>query len=252
MSTLLRIHRIACHFGGLRVIDDLSAELDEGRITALIGPNGAGKTTLFNLINGLLPLDAGRIELAGTRINGLSVRQITQRGVGRLFQDPRLFEGLSVFENLLVATSRHPGETPWGALLTPWRSRAAERLARESAAYWLDRVGLGHLRSRPAGELSFGQQKLVAIARLMVGESRLLLLDEPTAGVAPAAIDTMLTMLRDLVDEGRTLVVVEHNMAAVLELADWVHFLDQGRLLGSGTPADLLRDPGIRRTYLGT
>lgn len=251
MAAILQVRELSRRFGGHAVIDDLTMDFAGGKITGLIGPNGAGKTTLFNLVSGFLAPDRGEIWLAGERVDGLSPTARAQRGLGRLFQDVRIFERLTVLENLLVARRHHPGETPWGVLFTAGRNRAVEEAARRDAARWLEQVGLAEFSARPAGALSYGQQKLLAIARLMVGEGRLLLLDEPTAGVSPAMVRQVLALLRELAKRGVTLVVVEHNMTAMLEVADWVYFLDHGRATSFGLPQEVLGDPEVRRTYLG-
>jgi ABC-type branched-subunit amino acid transport system ATPase component len=237
-------------FVGVRAVAGLNASFEAGRITALVGPNGAGKTTLFHLISGALAPNEGEILLGGRRLDGLPPWLVAQMGVGRLFQDVRVFPRLSVLENLLVAYPRQVGERIWPLFARRGRVAQAEAEYTEEAQHWLSLVGLEGYESEPAEALSYGQQKLVAIARLLAARAEVLLLDEPTAGVNPHLIDRLLKVIHDLVATGRTVVLIEHNMEVVLKAADSVLFMSEGAVVACGTPHELLGDRGIRSTYL--
>jgi len=238
-------------FGGLRAVDGISLAFSRGKVTSLVGPNGAGKTTLFNLINGFLHPDEGEIWYGGIRIDGLPTWRVSSLGVGRLFQDVRVFRKLTALENVLVAAQSQLGENPLALLFSPRAVRRKEQENLDSAKHWLEWVDLSDKANTLAEDLSYGQQKLLAIARLLVGGYAALLLDEPTAGVNPGTARRILRAVRRLAEEGRTVVVIEHNMTVVLDISDWVFFIDEGRVSAFGRPRDVLGDPEVRAAYLG-
>jgi neutral amino acid transport system ATP-binding protein len=238
-------------FGGVLAVDDVSATFEAGKVTALVGPNGAGKTTLFHLIAGALTPSSGEVLYRCRNLCGLSPWHIARLGVGRLFQDVRVFKRLSVLENVLVACREQRGEYPLGALVAWRRSRRDEERHTEMALRWLRLVDLVDSRQVPAGALSYGQQKLLAIVRLVAMEANVLLLDEPAAGLHPMLIERLLGVVRGLAREGRTVVVIEHNMTVVLQVADWVYFMEEGQIVAFGSPQEVLDDPDVRATYLG-
>ena len=238
-------------FGGVRAIDDLSVTFEAGRITALIGPNGAGKTTLFHLITGALRPDAGEILYRERRIDHLPPWRIAQLGIGRLFQDVRVFNKLTVLENVLVAFRGQSGENPLNSLLRRSAINRQERANVEEARRRLDFVGLGGLSAARGEDLSHGQQKLLALARLLAADADVFLLDEPTSGVNPEMVDTLLDLIRRLAGEGKTVVVIEHNMDVVMEIANWVYFMDEGEIVAFGLPDEILGDREVRAAYLG-
>jgi len=250
---LIRCSRISKSFGGLKAVNLTwpAVEFEPGKVTAVIGPNGAGKTTLFHLMGGTLRPDSGTITYRGKRLDGLKPWDISRMGVGRLFQDVRVFERMTALENLLAAFPAQPGENPFYAVFRASHVRTIDNLNRDTAAGLLERVGLRGFENALAGELSYGQQKLLAIARLMAADADALLLDEPTAGVNPAMIGVLQSIIRDLGSAGRTVVVIEHNMDVVLAVADWVLFMDEGDIVLMSTPEDVLSDPGVRAAYLG-
>ena len=250
MDELKLIGLVKC-FGGLRAVDSVSLGVAAGKITALVGPNGAGKTTLFNLISGLLKPDQGEMYFQDKRIDGLPRWEIARLGVGRLFQDVRVFRNMSVLENVISGTLFHPGEIPPYVLFSPRKVTRVEKKAERDSLDWIEFVGLAGRERSPAGALSFGQQKLVATARLLAGGHRLLLLDEPTAGVSPAMTESFLALIKRIAKMGRTVLLIEHNMTVVLSMADWVYFLDDGKVVSFGLPRDVLGDPEVRRTYVG-
>lgn len=248
---LLQLKCITKSFDGLTVIDDLSASFERGKVTGLVGPNGAGKTTLFNVIAGVLTPDRGEIVLSGTSLNALNAWQRAQFGIGRLWQDVRVFEKLTVLENVLVARKGHPGEGIRNNFL---RNRTVSRFERENLEYarrWLDSVGLSREEGALAGSLSFGQQKLLAIARLLANDATLLLLDEPTSGIHPDLIGSILTVIRKIAQDGKTIIVIEHNFGLVRGIADWLHVMHKGRIEVSGRAEEVAQDPLLREVYLG-
>ena len=251
MKYILELNQVSKQFGGVKAVRDLTVEFKQGKITALIGPNGAGKTTAFNLIGGLLRPDAGSVTFNGTRLLGKKPWHIASLGIGRLFQDVRLFRKMTVLENVMTAFQHQEGESLWRVMLAPWTEFKPEAGRKEQAMSLLEKVGLAEKAESLAENLSYGQQKLAAITRLLAADAKLLLLDEPTAGVNPVMVRQLLTTIRQLAAEGRTIIFVEHNMEVVRELADWVIFMSAGRMRAVGKPHDVLADPDVRAAYIG-
>lgn len=247
----LECRGLSKNFGGVSAVKDVSAPFESGKVTALIGPNGAGKTTLFHLITGALRSDAGDVLHRGQSIRGLAPWKVARRGVGRLFQDVRVFSRLTTLENVQVAFRGQSGEEPLLALVAQIRIRRLEAANTAEALRWLELVNLSDQRDLLAETLSYGQQKLLAIARLLALGADILLLDEPTAGVHPVLVERLLDVIRHLAKEGRTAVVIEHNMNAVREVADWTYFMEGGHIASFGTPQEVLDDPKVRSAYLG-
>ncbi|WCB91499.1 Lipopolysaccharide export system ATP-binding protein LptB [Baekduia alba] len=217
----------------------------------LVGPNGAGKTTAFNLITGFLASDQGRVVLRGQDITGWAAHRIVQAGMSRTFQNLRLFDGLGVLGNVLSAVPRESGENPLVALAAPWIPRRQERRNTEQALHWLDYVGLAHRRGDLAGDLSYGQRKRVCLARLLATDAEVLLLDEPSSGVDPGALPGLIELVASLPALGKTVVVVEHNLEVVEALCQRLLFLDRGRLLADGEPAELFARTDLSDLYFG-
>lgn len=247
----LELTNITKRFGGLTALSDVSIVFEKGRISALIGPNGAGKTTLFDIISGFVLPDAGKVAYRNRTITGLPPHKVAQIGIGRLFQDVRIFDGMSVVENVCVAGKAQLGEGPLSALVRPMEVSRSQKKKRESAMKLLRSVSLEAKADQMADQLSFGQQKLLAICRLLANHSELLLLDEPTAGVSPAMVDELLVAIRRLTEDGKTVIIIEHNLNIVLRLCDWVYLLDDGEVTAFGTAKDVLRDNALQIAYFG-
>ena len=248
---LLELQNVTKRFGGVRAVDDLSIGFEEGQITALIGPNGAGKTTAFNLVGGLLQPDSGNVMFQNKRLHYMKSWQIASLGIGRLFQDVRLFKKMTVLENVMTAFQFQKGESLWRTMLIPLTEFKPETARKDEAMRLLESVGLADKAESLAENLSFGQQKLAAIARLLAADAKLLLLDEPTAGVNPVMIRQLLETIKRLAAEGRTVVFIEHNMEVVRDLAEKVIFMAAGKMTSFGSPQEVLCDPSVRAAYVG-
>jgi branched-chain amino acid transport system ATP-binding protein len=248
---MLKAQSITKAFQGNRAVDDVSFTIEEGTITGLIGPNGAGKTTLFNCLAGLFPPTSGTLTLDGERIDGLSPDRVFAKGLARTFQIPRPFPEMTVLENVMVAPLHQRGERFWANWLTPGRVAREERLLAAEARHWIDFVNLSHLAHQPARVLSGGQRKLLELARVLVAKPRLILLDEPGAGVNPALLDVIIDKIMRLNHQGVTFLIIEHNMDLVMNLCRPIMLMAQGRLLMTGTAQELRDDPRVVEAYLG-
>jgi len=249
--TQLEVRGLNHAFGGLRAVSDVSFEVPERSITALIGPNGAGKTTLFNLISGMLRPDRGSIRLDGRELTGLAAHRIAGLGVARTFQTVRLFPRLSALENVMVGRhTRSRAGFLAGMLNLPWTWRE-EHAIRARARELLQELGLAECAGEAAGSLSFRQQRLVEIARALASEPRLLLLDEPAAGLNLQETEELSSLICRIRDRGITVLLVEHDMSLVMDISDLVIVLNYGRKLAEGAPGEIQRDPEVIKIYLG-
>jgi branched-chain amino acid transport system permease protein len=251
-DAVLSVAGLSKQFGGITAAHELSIELRRGTITALVGPNGAGKTTVFNLLTGAIRPDAGTITLKGLDITGLRPAAVAQRGMTRSFQDVRTFPRLSALDNVMLAVPDQPGEHLSQVFLLPRRTALGERRVREIAMQWLSFVGLESLAAQPAGSLSFGQQKLLALGRVLATDADVVLLDEPTSGVDQQWVDVMLGLIEELRAHRRTICIVEHNLNVVGRLADHTYFMELGRITAEGTFAELTSDRRLAEAYFGT
>jgi branched-chain amino acid transport system ATP-binding protein len=248
---MLSAQSLTKSFGGNRAVDGVSFTLENGTITGLIGPNGAGKTTLFNCVAGLHAPSSGALRLEGERIDGLSPDRIFARGLARTFQIPRPFPDMTVLENVMLAPLDQQGERFWANWLMPGRVAAQERAVIAQARHWIDFVGLSQLADQPARILSGGQRKLLELARVLVAKPRLILLDEPGAGVNPALLETIVERIVALNRQGVTFLIIEHNMDLVMSLCRPILVMAQGKLLTTGTAEEVSRDPRVIDAYLG-
>ena len=255
MTPALEVERLDKRFGGLHVTHDVSFTVPPGSVTALVGPNGAGKTTLFNLVTNLVRPDAGAVRLFGQALSGVSGAGIAALGLVRTFQSARVFPGMTALEN--VMTGAHRGATAGGAGVLAhavWlpAARRAERALQDRAAALMELIGLGRYRDHHAADLPIGAQKLLEVARALMARPRLLLLDEPAAGLNDAETEELAALLRAIQASGVAVLVVEHNMGLVMGVADHVVVLDAGRVIAAGPPAIVRTDPAVVTAYLGT
>ena len=246
---VLAVEELHVAFGGVHALAGATFRMRAGTITGLIGPNGAGKTTLFDVVSGFTRPDRGRVLFEGRRVDGLPPHTIARSGIGRTFQLIRLMPRMDALENLLIAKGAPAGETLAGALTGGWQGdeRAAETRCRDL----LGEVDLGERTGVAAGSLSYGQQKLVELARVLSMESRLILLDEPMAGVNPAMRQRLLATIHRLHREGRAFLIVEHDLEMIMAHCDEVIVLDQGRTLAQGPPREVAANPEVIRAYMG-
>jgi branched-chain amino acid transport system ATP-binding protein len=248
---MLAVSGLVKRFGGNVAVAGVDLAVPRGRIAGLIGPNGAGKTTLFNCIAGHYPLDAGAVTLDGQTIGGRSPERIFAAGLGRTFQIPRPFPAMTVLENVMVARAAQRGESVLGVWLSGRRVRAEEKANEESARHWIQFVGLSHLADSPARILSGGQRKLLELARVMQGAPKLVLLDEPAAGVNPTLLDEIMAKIEALNAQGLTFLIVEHNIDLIRRLCAHVTVMAEGRVIASGAPDDVTRNETVIEAYLG-
>ena len=248
---MLEVRALVKEVGGLRAVDGVSFTLAAHTITGLIGPNGAGKTTLFNTIAGAHRPTSGSISFAGQAIGGLPPHRIFGAGLVRTFQIPRPFASMTVLENTMLAPSAQAGEHFWNNWFARPQVRAQEKRIRERARRVLDFVGLERLSGEFAKNLSGGQQKLLELARVLMAEPKLILLDEPGAAVNPTLLATIMDKLQELHARGITFLIIEHNMDLITQLCNPVLVLAQGRLLMQGTPQAVRSDPRVLEAYLG-
>ncbi|MEM7442635.1 MAG: ABC transporter ATP-binding protein [Pseudomonadota bacterium] len=248
---MLSVRDLHKQFGELRAVNGVSFELREGSITGLIGPNGAGKTTLFNTLCGTLQADSGEVVLGDERLDRLPPHRILHAGLGRTFQIPRPFPEMTVLENVMIAPLDQPGETFWNAWFRRRAVAAAERRIRDRAMEVLDFTTLASLAGEPARSLSGGQKKLLELARVLIAEPKIILLDEPAAGVNPALMDILLDKIVSLNRQGITFLLIEHNMDLVMSVCDPVMVMAQGSMLCIGDAETVRNDPRVLSVYLG-
>ena len=249
---MLRTSKITKDFGGLRAVDQFSFEVPEGMICGLIGPNGSGKTTAFNLITGFLPPTEGQVFFKDQEITGLRPDLIVQRGIARTFQLVRVFQHMTVMENLLMAPKHQAGENLFRGLLRVPAVRRQEEEAIERALDLLTVVGMDDLADEYCGNLSYAEQKMVEITRALMTDPDLILLDEPASGINPGLVNQILDYIRKLrAEQGKTFLVVEHDMRVIMNLCDRIAVLNYGRKIAEGTPGEISSDPEVINAYLG-
>ncbi len=251
VDPILHAVGIQRHFGGIRAVDVEQLDVQRGSITALIGPNGAGKTTLFNVLTGFDPPDAGKWQFDGKDMSHVSAHNMATQGMVRTFQLTKSLTKLSVIENMKLGATDQIGERWWNAIL-PIRWKIQESLIEHRADALLTRFNMDHMRNEYAGTLSGGQRKLLEMARALMTNPRLVMLDEPMAGVNPALKQSLNDHIRGLRDEGMTILFVEHDMDMVHDLSDWVVVMSEGRIIAEGTPEQISENSSVIEAYLGT
>jgi ABC-type branched-subunit amino acid transport system ATPase component len=248
---VLAVERLRKTFGGIQAVDDCSFDVWPGVITGLIGPNGAGKTTIFNLVSGFLRADGGSVRLRGRELLGRAPHEIERRGVARTFQQLRLWNKMTVLDHVRLGCQSTAGENVVTLFLHPHRVRVDERRARARALEVLDFFGLADRADELAEDLAYPEQKLLSMARILATDADVLLLDEPTSGLDTEWLQRIVPIVRGLVTRGKTVLLIEHNIALVSELSDQVVFLHQGRVLARGRPEQITKDPALTEIYFG-
>ena len=248
---LLSIANLSRRFGGVVAVDDVSFDVREGEIVGLIGPNGAGKTTVINLLSGLLRPTTGSIAFGEIRLDQLPPHRIARAGVARTYQNIRLFRGLSALDNVIVGTHARTSASFAARLAFAPAVRREEAAARDTAQALLQRVNLGGRAGIRATSLPYGEQRRLEIARALAAQPRLLLLDEPAAGMNPAEMDQLIALIRSLRDDGQTILLIEHNMQVVMGVCDRIVVLNFGRKIAEGTPGEIGQNKEVIAAYLG-
>jgi ABC-type branched-subunit amino acid transport system ATPase component len=240
---LLETHNLKKHFGGVHAVDGVSLKFEEGKITGLIGPNGSGKTTVMNLLSGFIPFDSGTVSVLGESLAKVAPWDMPELGITRTFQNVRVFEQMTVLDNLLVVmTNRHPV----GSIFE--KHTVAHTTEAEAV---LEKLGLTHQKNNLAANLSYGQRKLLEIGRALLMKSDVYLFDEPYAGLFPEMVKLVTTIMSELRDAGKTVILIEHNMSIIRQLCDTVIVMDAGKLLAEGAPEKVLSDKAVIEAYLG-
>lgn len=237
---LLEIRALNKNFGGLQAISDVTMDLPAGVITTLVGPNGAGKTTLFNLITGHLVPSSGTVHWLGKPLKGIEPWQIARMGIARTFQDLRLFNQMTVEENIMTVMER-----------SSWLWQGGKEAAERRVTEILEETQLSDKRNERAVDLAYAERKFLSLARIMASEAKLWLLDEPASGLDPRSFERFVSLLRNYAKRGVTICIIEHNLDIVIKLSDRVAFLDQGKLLAQGSSQDILKDPHLAAIYFG-
>jgi branched-chain amino acid transport system ATP-binding protein len=249
---ILEVRGLTMRFGGLLAVNGVGLSVQDKQVVSMIGPNGAGKTTVFNCLTGFYQPTSGEILLDGEAIHGLPGHKIARKGVVRTFQNVRLFKDMTAVENLLVAQHRHLNTNFLSGLLKTMAFRQSEHEAMDFAAHWLEQVNLTDVANRPAGTLAYGQQRRLEIARCMMTRPRILMLDEPAAGLNPRETEdlkALIGMLRDTHDV--TVLLIEHDMKLVMSISDHIVVINQGCPLADGTPEQIRDNPDVIKAYLG-
>jgi ABC-type branched-subunit amino acid transport system ATPase component len=252
MADVLRLEGVSKHFGGVVAVEEFTLAQGEDAITGIIGPNGAGKTTVFNLVTGVYPLDKGRIFFGNREITVLPAHRRTDLGIGRTFQNIRLFRNLNVLDNLKVAHDMKVRYTLWEEMLRLPRVRREERQIHEQALHFLDYLELSRYAEAKPANLPYGIQRRLELARALMTEPRLLLLDEPAAGLNPQEVRTLMDTIRKVREDHRlSVIVVEHHMELIMNICSLIHVLDFGKKIAEGRPEEIKKNEAVLQAYLG-
>jgi branched-chain amino acid transport system ATP-binding protein len=252
MKPLLQCNEVSKSFGGLKAIQGVNLRVSSGQIVSIIGPNGAGKTTFFNCLSGVYVPDGGRIELEGRSLKRLPTHRINRLGIARTFQNIRLFSEMSALENVQVAQFAHEDKNPFNLVFCNPAHLRRDMAMRDEARELLEFVGLGSQAETWARNLSYGLQRRLEIARALATRPKLLLLDEPAAGMNPREVAEMIKLIRRIKDRGLGVVLIEHHMKLVMEISDYIYVLDHGILIAEGAPSEVSCNPRVIAAYLGT
>ena len=247
----LEVNNISMHFGGLAAVEDVTFHVDKGEIVSLIGPNGAGKTTVFNMLTGVYEISAGEMSFEDKDLKALTPQDIVKIGISRTFQNLRLFPQMRVIENVLVGTHIHTEYNLFDSLFRTKKFKDEEGKFEAKAVNILKSIGLDNLIDSFANSLPYGEQRKVEIARAIATDAKLILLDEPAAGMNPAESAELLRFIRELRDKGYTILMIEHDMSVVMNISDRIYVLDHGRLIAEGKPEEIANNPRVIEAYLG-
>jgi ABC-type branched-subunit amino acid transport system ATPase component len=250
MANILEIKNITKSFDGLKAVNNFSCPIEKGRIISIIGPNGAGKTTLFNIITGFLPNGSGEIIFNEKKISGMSAYEIVSQGISRTFQDLRLINRIAVIENVLLDFQNQPGESLINIFFKKKKSSEVEFKNHKRAIELLDFAGIKDKSLDLASNLSYGQQKLLSIVCCLAADPHLILLDEPVSGVQPAMIEKIYSMLKELKNLGKTIILIEHDIDFVSKISDKIIVMDEGKKIAEGLPEEILNNKDILESYL--
>jgi len=250
MSELLRIIKVNKCFDGIKALDDFSCTMKDGEILGLIGPNGAGKSTLFNVITGFIPCDDGKANFRGKPFLGKPPYKIALRGIARTFQDLRLIRQMTVLENVMLSFRSQMGENLGNIFFKNNKSTKGEEENKTKTLSLLEYAGIAEKANDLAGNLSYGQQKLLSVICCLASDPDLLLLDEPVAGINPAMIEKILSIILELPEKGKSVILIEHNMDAIMQICNRVIFMDEGAKVSEGTPQEVRNDPRVIEAYL--